>query len=61
MFKIDETRLWFELDKIAVAESGVGRNMAKAEAAEAMMRHLEKPSVQLCRQYLAEDGEQDGY
>ena len=53
---MDEKRLWFDLDKIATIEAGCGGNMAKSDAAEAMMRFLEKPSYEECRQMYIEDG-----
>lgn len=44
---LSEKRLWWEMDKIAVRESGPNpamANMPKANAAENMMRYLEKPT-----------------
>lgn len=53
---MDEERLWFELDKIANREAGVGGNKEKSDAAENMMRFLEKPTPEECRQMYIEDG-----
>jgi len=56
---MEEERLWFELDKIAVAETspGLGRTSKKGEAALNMMEHLTKPSPERCRQMYVEDGD----
>jgi hypothetical protein len=53
---MDEKRLWFELDKIAVKESCCGNITDKCNAAVAMMKHLERPSHEECRQMYIEDG-----
>jgi len=53
---MDETRLWFELDKIATRESGCGGNIAKSNAAITMMKFFRKPSFEECRQMYIEDG-----
>lgn len=54
---MDEKRLWFELDKIATVEAGAGMNMAKSDAAVAMMKFLERPSHEECRQMYAASAE----
>ena len=55
---MEEKRLWFELDKIAVRETGrAWGNLKKADAAVDMMRFLEKPSPEECRRLFIEHGE----
>ena len=53
---MDEKRLWWELDKIAVYESSPGGNEKKAAAAENMARYLKKPSHEECHRMWIEDG-----
>jgi hypothetical protein len=49
--EMEEKRLWYELDKIAVAESGLGGNIEKANAAENLMKFLDKPTHTECREW----------
>jgi hypothetical protein len=59
--EIDEKRLWWALDKIAVkcsADSMRGPDIAeqeyakaKADAAEEMMEYLERPTPEECRRW----------
>jgi asparagine synthetase A len=44
-----EKLLWWELDKIAVRESSMGMNIDKANAAENIMKFLEKPTHEECQ------------
>jgi len=51
-----ENELWWQLDKIAVKysnpvpESSREERLKKAEAAENMMRHLQKPTHEWCQE-----------
>ena len=51
--KITEQQLWYLLDMIAVRESGIGKNMAKSDAAARLMSFLVKPTPQECQQMFA--------
>ena len=54
--EVDEKRLWFELDKIVVKETACGKETDKCRAAINMMKFLERPGHEECRQMYIEDG-----
>ena len=54
---VSEKRVWFALDQLAVAASGVGGNPEKWEAFEKAMGFLEAPTPAECRAFYRETEE----